>query len=116
MAPTADSGTPGEVHWSDGRIVYRFEDPSLLDRAMAHRSWCAEQPERLSNERLEFLGDAVLGLVHRSHAAFTDQAEDAIAANAVGDGPEFRFREGMRLGPDVDSPRCVIRISWCGRS
>ncbi len=30
---------------------------------MAHRSWCAEVPGNLSNERLEFLGDAVLGLV-----------------------------------------------------
>jgi ribonuclease-3 len=30
---------------------------------MAHRSWCAENGESESNERLEFLGDAVLGLV-----------------------------------------------------
>lgn len=30
---------------------------------MAHRSWCAETPGALSNERLEFLGDAVLGWV-----------------------------------------------------
>ncbi len=40
-----------------------FTDPELLARAMAHRSWCAEVPGNLSNERLEFLGDAVLGLV-----------------------------------------------------
>ncbi|HEV2761299.1 MAG TPA: ribonuclease III domain-containing protein, partial [Acidimicrobiales bacterium] len=40
-----------------------FKDRSLLARAMAHRSWCAEVPGNLSNERLEFLGDAVLGLV-----------------------------------------------------
>ena len=30
---------------------------------MAHRSWCAETAGTRSNERLEFLGDAVLGLV-----------------------------------------------------
>ena len=30
---------------------------------MAHRSWCAETPGEESNERLEFLGDAVLGWV-----------------------------------------------------
>lgn len=30
---------------------------------MAHRSWCAEHAGNRSNERLEFLGDAVLGLV-----------------------------------------------------
>ena len=73
MAPSADSGAPGEVHRSNGRpsgadgpevrIGYRFGDPGLFNQAMAHRSWCAEQPGRSSNERLEFLGDAVLGLV-----------------------------------------------------
>jgi ribonuclease III len=37
---------------------------SLLQRALAHRSWCGEQEGGApSNERLEFLGDAVLGLV-----------------------------------------------------
>jgi ribonuclease III len=30
---------------------------------MSHRSWCAEHPGTDSNERLEFLGDAVLGWV-----------------------------------------------------
>jgi ribonuclease III len=34
---------------------------------MAHRSWCAENPGNGSNERLEFLGDAVLGLVVTAH-------------------------------------------------
>jgi ribonuclease-3 len=34
---------------------------------MAHRSWCAETPGETSNERLEFLGDAVLGLVVTDH-------------------------------------------------
>jgi ribonuclease-3 len=30
---------------------------------LCHRSWCSESPGELSNERLEFLGDSVLGLV-----------------------------------------------------
>jgi ribonuclease-3 len=41
----------------------KFEDPSRLDAALVHRSYCAEHPDSSSNERLEFLGDAVLGLV-----------------------------------------------------
>lgn len=44
-----------------GRIGHRFERIELLDRALAHRSWCAEHGDADSNERLEFLGDAVLG-------------------------------------------------------
>jgi len=49
------------------RLKRPFEDRELLARAMAHRSWCAETPGQLSNERLEFLGDAVLGLVVTDH-------------------------------------------------
>lgn len=43
------------------RLGYRFSDPSLLVRAVTHASaQCEGMP---SNERLEFLGDAVLDLV-----------------------------------------------------
>ncbi len=45
------------------RLGYDFADQSLLRRALAHRSWCAEYGGEPSNERLEFLGDAVLRLV-----------------------------------------------------
>ncbi len=34
---------------------------------MAHRSWCAETQGEESNERLEFLGDAVLGMAVTDH-------------------------------------------------
>ena len=34
-----------------------------MRQALSHRSWCAEYPGNPSNERLEFLGDAVLGWV-----------------------------------------------------
>jgi ribonuclease-3 len=42
-------------------IGYSFTDGGLLRRALAHRSWCSENSGAESNERLEFLGDAVLG-------------------------------------------------------
>jgi ribonuclease III len=45
------------------RIGYTFRDRSFLERALSHRSWCAENGGNESNERLEFLGDSVLGLV-----------------------------------------------------
>ena len=43
----------------------KFNDPALLEQALVHRSYLNEAPEpgTLSNERLEFLGDAVLGVV-----------------------------------------------------
>lgn len=41
----------------------RFEDPSLLERALTHRSYAFEHGGIATNERLEFLGDAVLSLV-----------------------------------------------------
>jgi ribonuclease-3 len=47
----------------DAALGHKFRDTALIDRALAHRSYCAEHPDTLSNERLEFLGDAVLGLV-----------------------------------------------------
>ncbi len=39
----------------------------MLERALTHRSYCAENPSTTSNERLEFLGDSVLGLVVTNH-------------------------------------------------
>jgi len=42
-------------------VGYRFSDKSLLERALTHSS--AVDDRLLSNERLEFLGDAVLALV-----------------------------------------------------
>lgn len=43
------------------RLGHSFDDPHLLRRALCHRSWVAEHDGESSNERLEFLGDAVLG-------------------------------------------------------
>jgi ribonuclease-3 len=44
--------------WAAGALGYRFQDEELLELALTHRS-----ARGGNNERLEFLGDAVLGLV-----------------------------------------------------
>jgi ribonuclease-3 len=44
--------------WAERRLGHRFEDEDLLDLALTHRSASSR-----NNERLEFLGDAVLGAV-----------------------------------------------------
>jgi ribonuclease-3 len=49
------------------RLGYAFGDGRLLRHALCHRSWCAENDGQQSNERLEFLGDAVLGLAVTDH-------------------------------------------------
>lgn len=56
-------------------------EPTDIGRALAHRSWCAENPGTASNERLEFLGDAVLGLVVTDHIfrTYPDLPEGALA-------------------------------------
>jgi ribonuclease III len=63
------------------RLGYRFDDDDLLELALRHRSWCAEHGAVASNERLEFLGDAVLGLVVTDHLFRTapDSSEGVLA-------------------------------------
>jgi ribonuclease-3 len=47
------------------RLGYRFANAELLSRALTHKSYANERREGAStnNERLEFLGDTVLGFV-----------------------------------------------------
>jgi ribonuclease-3 len=49
----------------ENRLGYRFKDPSLLLRALTHRSFVNEQESAvpIHNESMEFLGDAVLGFL-----------------------------------------------------
>lgn len=58
-----------------------FADPAALEHALMHRSFVAEHPEHSSNERLEFLGDAVLGLVVTQfvYREYPDLAEGELA-------------------------------------
>ncbi len=47
----------------DRILGVRFRDASLRELALTHRSYAFEQELPANNERLEFLGDAVLGVV-----------------------------------------------------
>src|SRR4029077_6492053 len=98
-------GTPGGNHRLAGSIDYRFADPSLLDEAMAHRSWCAEQGGLTSNERLEFLGDAILGLVvaeytFRNHPDLSDGTMSKVRASVV--NTRVLAEVALELGVDED--------------
>lgn len=53
--------TPEQLESLQARLGHHFTDVALLHRALTHASATDQRKE--SNERLEFLGDAVLGLV-----------------------------------------------------
>ncbi|HEV7886337.1 MAG TPA: ribonuclease III [Acidimicrobiales bacterium] len=85
------------------RLGRRFEDPDLLPRALAHRSWCAETSGEASNERLEFLGDAVLQLVVTAHIfnTYPDLPEGELAkvrASVVSSAALAEVAAGLDLG------------------
>jgi ribonuclease-3 len=86
------------------RVGHRFDDPSLLRRAMCHRSWVAEAPEgEKSNERLEFLGDAVLGwvvadLVFRNYADLAEGALTDLRKSVVNAGALAELAVALELG------------------
>lgn len=63
-------------------LGHRFTDRALLQRALTHKSFGAE----ISNERLEFLGDRVLGMVvaETLYAAHPDWEEGALAVRLNG--------------------------------
>ena len=102
------------------RIGHRFTDLDLLRRALAHRSWCAETPGAVSNERLEFLGDAVLGwaiadiVFHRYDVAegqLTDLRKSVVNAIAlaevaqdIGLGPHILLGRGEAAAGGADKP------------
>lgn len=86
-----------------------FKKPDLLALAMAHRSWCAENGGAPSNERLEFLGDAVLGwivaeYVSRRHPTategqLTDLRKSLVSAEALASvGRDIGLGRWIRLG------------------
>ena len=63
------------------RLGVEFHDPSLLELALSHRSHAFETGGLPTNERLEFLGDAVLGVIVTDllYHRFPDASEGRLA-------------------------------------
>ena len=57
------------LHELQQTIGYTFAQPELLRQAVTHSSYTNEHrsPRTCCNERLEFLGDSVLGMVVADH-------------------------------------------------
>jgi ribonuclease III len=87
------------------RIEYRFRDRGLLEHALTHKSRAAEDASGgvIDNESLEFLGDAVLGLVvadtlfHR-FPDYTEGQKSKIKAAVVSTQSLARHAERLGLG------------------
>ena len=82
-----------------------FSDRSLLMQAMVHRSYLHEHPGSAmpSNERLEFLGDAVLGLliaehIYHRYPEMNEGAMTSIRAAVVKAPALAQLAAGLRLG------------------
>ena len=80
-------------------------DRSLIESAFIHSSYLNENPGQFpeSNERLEFLGDALIGLViaHEVYSRFPDRQEGELTtlrSSLVRDDTLARIAESMRLG------------------
>jgi ribonuclease-3 len=83
------------------RIGHAFREPELLLRALTHRSWGAAH-----NERLEFVGDAVLNCVVAAalFARFPGIPEGELSrvrANLVNRDTLARLARGVDLGADI---------------
>ena len=86
-------------------LGHRFGDPGLLRDATTHRSWCAENGGT-SNERLEFLGDAVLGMVvadqlFRDHPGLSEGHLAMIRAAVVSAPALAEVARVIRLGDSI---------------
>ena len=87
------------------RIGYRFRDRGLLEHALTHKSRAAEDASGgvADNESLEFLGDAVLGLVvaealFRKYPGYNEGQKSKIKASVVSTQSLARHAERMLLG------------------
>jgi ribonuclease-3 len=89
----------------ESRLEYRFKDRGLLEHALTHKSRAAEDASGgvIDNESLEFLGDAVLGLIvadtlfHR-FPDYSEGQKSKIKASVVSTQSLARHAERLGLG------------------
>ena len=122
MAPRPDVGDTTADEGLARRIGHAFTRPELLGQALAHRSWCSENGGRDSNERLEFLGDAVLGLVvadhtYRTYPGLSDGMLSKVRASVVNAhvlaelATGLGIPEHLRLGKGEDTSGGRAKVS-----
>ena len=93
-----------ELHELEAKLWYKFKDLTLLDTALTHSSYANEQgPGHKYNERLEFLGDSVLGFItaDRFFREFRDIPEGRLTklrASTVCEEALFGFAQEIDLG------------------
>jgi ribonuclease III len=87
------------------QLHYYFQNLELLVQALTHRSYAHEHgdPGTVHNERLEFLGDTVLGLVlsHQLYQTFPDLSEGELSrlrAGLVNEQQLKQLAQGLKLG------------------
>lgn len=86
------------------RLDHRFKRPDLLELALTHRSYANEQGVPEHYERLEFLGDAVLGLVaaewlYANHPELPEGELSKLKAQLVSRNTLAKHAEEIELGP-----------------
>lgn len=85
-------------------LGYRFQNRELLARAMTHKSRLCESAEALSdNERMEFLGDAILGFLASEFLLKIDPAApegtlSKLKSRLVSEAHLFTVARALRLG------------------
>lgn len=88
-------------------IEYEFKDKSLLEKALTHSSFANENHLHTGdNERLEFLGDSVLGFVtaeylFANHGTFPEGELTKLRSYAVCEKSLFEFAKKIGLGQQI---------------
>ena len=102
-------------------IGYRFRDQTLLETALMHPSYRAENAEvAADNQRLEFLGDAALGFVAGAHIyrRFADKEEGVLTVmrSRITSGRALaKVAHGLNLGEQIRMGRGEVASGGQGR-